>query len=64
MLHHILSFLPSNDVVRLRGVSRVLRDVVHRLPGGLFVKLSISLPNSRSSQRCVTRAGDLWQMLR
>ncbi len=55
VLHHVLSFLPSNDVVRLRGVSRVLRDAVHRLPGGLFVKLSISLPNSRSSQRRANR---------
>ena len=47
----MLSFLPSNDVVRLRGVSRGFRDAVHRLPGGLFVKLSISLPDARSGQR-------------
>ena len=51
LLHHVLSFLPSNDVVRLRGVSAGLRDAVHRLPGGLFVKLSISFPTARTSQR-------------
>ena len=55
----MLSYLPSNDVVRLRGVSRGLRDAVHRIPGGLFVKLSISLPDTVSSQRCgrISKAG-------
>ena len=56
LLHHVMLMLEPSDMLRLRAVSRGLAAAVRTLPGCLFAKLSIVLPDgSPDTERCGAR---------
>ena len=60
LLHCVLAALPQTDLMRVRQVSRGLRDAVGRMPASLAVRLRVCLPpadggDAAPASRCAPR---------